>query len=783
MAHTLSPTELGYLRSDGQASFLYLAIANPPTIFTARVNQSFTTNDMVYEITYDTAGGTYTDVLPGMTLLIGTSAGAYDLGMARIRKAATATKLYVGEGSEIAWANNVYLTVIDEFGLWAKHLYVDINKVVYMDRDIPYTDQHNLMDPVVVMGPDAIGAVNGDFILHPAGMVGAGFDATASWFPDGSTLASYAWSAPGSAGSIDGAPGQKIFLYDTQGTYRVACTVTSTNGKSSTGFRTVIVFDETHLPINQFKLKQPPSGDYMRGGWEFSVDMYDQASLALVRDRAKVLLFAKEYYGTTLTKVGPFEGFLTGRNAIVCAGWIAGESLTVNPDGGYATFTVKGPQAWISLMNGFPVGVENTSSTPAAWTEIYNLTTDKGLWSFIHWRSTIDTVIDVALSGDTRLSPATEAPAGKLWDQLVAIANLSILAQPCCDRYGRLFVEINGQYIPAASRSSIPVVLTLAKNDLTREYTLDRSYNARVGQVSLSGVAYDGSTGTALISLANGHIPKRVGDSEIVDHLLLTNQSEANELAGLVIAQRNNLYPTINLPLAANNRAVDICPLQRVGLDLLSADTPRQVSFSGNVWARTITLEFVEKVNFLRASIVAEAETVADISVTGDLPQNAAPGDTPLPAISFPALPPFPGFSGFSGANGQTANCICKVVANNKNYSYEEGNQPTVSWDTITNLIGNNFTLTGSNHVITVAQAGWYIFHGYMNTDYPLDSLHPLIQMKWPGLTNGIQFGCLAGPFADLYYMAAGSGLQITVVSNPVPGNNWLFTGTLAKIG
>jgi hypothetical protein len=468
---------------------------------------------------------------------------------------------------------------------------------------------------------------------------------------------------------------------------------------------------------------------------------------------------------------------------IICTGWIAGEGLTVNPDGGFATFTVKGPQYWISQMSGFPVGVENTTSTPAAWTEIENLTTDKGLWSFIHWRSTIDTVIDVALTGDARLSPATEAPSGKLWDQLVAIANLSILALPCSDRYGRLFVEINGQYIPAASRSSIPVVLTLGKNDLSREFTLDRSYTPRVGQLSLSGVSYDGSVGTALLSLANGHIPKQFGDTEIIDHLLLTDQSQTNELAGLVIAQRNNLYPTVNLPLASNNRAIDICPLQLVGVDIITTDTPRSVAYSGNVWPRTITLEFTEKVNFIHTTIVAEGETFADLAVTGDLPQNAEPGDTPLPALTFPTLPPLPGFATFPGAQGQTANAICKLVANNKNYSYEEGTNPSVSWDTLTNSIGSNFSLANTNHNIIVAQSGWYIFHGYFSTDKLITWG---IQMKWngpPATTNGFVFGNGINAFSDMWYIAAGGSLQIVVLSNPVPGANWYFQGTLAKIG
>jgi len=99
--HIATPTELTIIRSEPQWSEWYLAgWEMPPTIFSARVNQVFADDDardQVAQVTYDAGVGAFADVLPGMTLWIGSAAGLYDKGIARIRKAADAVTRYVAE--------------------------------------------------------------------------------------------------------------------------------------------------------------------------------------------------------------------------------------------------------------------------------------------------------------------------------------------------------------------------------------------------------------------------------------------------------------------------------------------------------------------------------------------------------------------------------------------------------------------------------------------------------------------------------------------------------------
>src|SRR5258707_4764752 len=151
----MTAPELADIRTDGQFSSLYLAIHKPAQIYTALVNQTFTTDDSIVQVTYDAGSGTLGNVLAGMTMLISAVGyGLSDLGRVRIRKAPTSTIFYIGEDSDIVWADDLFLTIVDEFGVWARHLSIDaVTKAAYMDYDIAYSDQHANASPIPVLGP------------------------------------------------------------------------------------------------------------------------------------------------------------------------------------------------------------------------------------------------------------------------------------------------------------------------------------------------------------------------------------------------------------------------------------------------------------------------------------------------------------------------------------------------------------------------------------------------------------------------------------------------------
>lgn len=246
MVRALTNDELTLLRSENQTSRLYLALPQPAIVFQAQINQSFPTRDKILEISYDNAIGNYTDVIADMTLLIGTTAGAHDVGITRIRAAATPTKLYIAETSEIPFADDQYLTVLASWEPWPRHVRIDGAKQPQMDATVKYSDQHRWCDPVPILGPHRVAKlINGSATLH--------FDASSSWVI-GSSISAYSWFAPGATTTTGMNTATPTITYTAPGSYYVGCTVTAANGKSFAGYRVVYIYDDAYPPITQFNL-------------------------------------------------------------------------------------------------------------------------------------------------------------------------------------------------------------------------------------------------------------------------------------------------------------------------------------------------------------------------------------------------------------------------------------------------------------------------------------------------------------------------------------------------
>jgi hypothetical protein len=248
MARALTSDELTLLRSDGPWTKLYLAVLHPNTIYTARLASLPASTDNVHTISVDTESGTLGNVKAGMTVYVGTTAGAHDLGMCRIRKTPITGTWYIGLTSQINWEDSCYLTIVDDFDLWAKHAMLD-GGVLKMDVDVAYSDQHADFNPVPVLrGREVI-------LWKTGSTISTQRNANDSWV-FGSSISGYSWSAPGASGSSGMTTSTPTITYDTAGEYRVYCTATSAAGKSTVGVIKVWVFDADHMPATVFQLAQ-----------------------------------------------------------------------------------------------------------------------------------------------------------------------------------------------------------------------------------------------------------------------------------------------------------------------------------------------------------------------------------------------------------------------------------------------------------------------------------------------------------------------------------------------
>jgi hypothetical protein len=625
----ITSSELVKLRADNQWSSLYAAIYKPQTIFAAQINQSFTTTDDITEITFDNVTtGAYTDIPAGATMYIGTTPGAYNVGLARVRKAATSSVIYIGRISEIVWADNLYITVVREFSLWAKHWLVKSENEVYMDVDIAYSDQNTLFDPVPVLGPDwVVLLVDGSVTINPS--------AAGSWVFD-STISSYSWAAPGSYSVTGGSSSSCSITYTSAGQYLIQCQVTAANGKSFIGYRNVFVFEsfDDAIEVNLDSC----TGDMDSGGWNFTVTGYQGISVTDVREGAKVVLFTKDVFNGIVDNLGP----QAGHENLLVVGWIDGETIEQNAELGSVKFTCRGPAGRLNTMTGFPTGLKQDTVSSLTWLLVRSLTVDKAIYNTLHWRSTLTAVADVTLTGDTRTASALTPPAGTLWSQVVYMAN-RLIALPAANRFGQMFVEIDAVVTPLASRSSFPIVMTITKSDWDNDQNLSIEYKP-LAQTAIMNVSGTGDAEyEVFFARAPGLIFRRFGKQENRDQLLFSTQQECNDAAKFLLSKSNNKYPAIGIQLAQNNKFIDICPRSFVKLTVAAGDTPRGISFTNkNLLVRRMSFKHDYKTGALLTNLdTCEAETTGENEPEGQtvIPPTIAKQNSPdqpgLPTFTF----------------------------------------------------------------------------------------------------------------------------------------------------
>jgi hypothetical protein len=623
-----SAPQLAYLRSPGHWSKLYLAAFNPSVIYTARLNGVPGSKDRVVQVNFTSGSGNLADIIPGMTMYVGTVAGSYNLGMVRIRKAPIAGTFYIGEESEIDWQASCYLTVVNDFDIWARHINTVSDTVFYMDQDITYTDQNSVFNPIPIMGGHRAVRKTGSYV-----------DTIWNWsnsYVIDSSISGYSVAAPTAQSITNGTTSTPTIRFNTMGWHAVYLTVTAANGKTSLGVRYVYVYGTGAMPAAVFQLGEC-SEDYDAGGWSAEVTAYAGVSLSSVPDRALCILFAEDYYGGAQVSVGQ----LAGCENVLMTGRIAEESYSINPELTEATFRIQDLHYWMQKVNAFPVGAVLTTATPTNWAEMQSPTVQKVGFMLVYWASTISTIADVYLPTDSRIAKRLSSPAANLWAQLQEIAFATIQARPGVDRFGRLFVEIEPQLVPEASRTW-PSVMTITNQDWAGTINLTRVVVSPLGAVQTSGVVIDSTgSGGALFGLSPGHVFKRFGGVEVVDRLLLSTQLLTNQLASLYLSWKNTPY-SAEMTLAGNYRMMDCFPRQAVTWTIPSAATPRGFSITSDFVIRRVALTWDSDSGLLETHISIEMESTEQLYTDGDIP--GAQGDLadPPPVPAFPKLPAFP---------------------------------------------------------------------------------------------------------------------------------------------
>lgn len=587
-----------------QASKLHLSIQHPATVCTADVQQEFTTLDGIAELTVDNNFG-YTDVVIGQTVMVYSSTDVFK-GVCRVRKLPTVTKIYINEVSDIQFADNDKIVILDSFSLWQRDIRVLAN-VPYMDYDIAFGDFRNggvipRVGPMVAVVKLVSGTVT---FAPPTPTDSAGFD--------GATVVSYLYDAPNAATTADMDTDHPSWTYEAAGEYRWSCTITDSLGRETVTYRWVFV-DPDEIP---FALEDC-SGDYGEGGWSFTVTCYDDVAKSEIMDRALCVLYADDYYNGVSGSIGKVAGY----ENILAVGWIDGESITYDSESGDVSFTVRSATQWLSKLRASPIELQDTSGAPANWKQIQQMTVDKALAHVLFWTSTAMLVMDCYLTDDTSRINIFAQPSGSLLEQLNAIAE-KIWANVLTNNLGQIYIEIDPQMADTTVRAALPVVMAITTADREDGLNIERVTSGKSSMIELSAASsYDGSNVSLVFSRAPGNIGGIFGSIDSIDDYVVADQSEANRIAGCLLAVANNEYEPLEITMPANNRLFDICPRMWATISIAAGDTERGIVLStARLIPRKVVFDYDADAGSLGTSITFEVEAVGVDGVTYYPPQ------------------------------------------------------------------------------------------------------------------------------------------------------------------
>jgi len=563
---------LPYLRQRPQSTKLWLSIYKPPVMLACQVNDAAIA---VGEetITYNnvTAGG-HTGVRAGQTLWVGTTSGGKDVGKVRV-KSADATTITVAENSEINWADDLYLTVLDFWEVWSVFpYYVQDGETVtfYKDKNIAYTNQNSDagMGSLVCMGTHHA-AFTGDQIY---------WTATGTVSVSGQDPLTYLWYFGGGAstGSSSHTPG--YITYNTPGHYTTVLVVETASGVQDVSYRHVSIYDRpgdgTETPILKWELEEL-KGSRDEGGYTAKIKVWEDVSDIV--DGALVVLFADDVYGTDYVSLG---GNAENRSSIVFAGYILNGTIQYNYQDSSVSFEVGSSTQVMKEQPGLSISLDSVSN-PTTWYELQDLDVQKALYHYYRWHTTLLNTTDVRYIGTNYVFQYFDTEASSLYDAMSSFLYNSLLGYLISDRQNNLYAELGAETYD--DLTDIPYDIDLLRQDWMNEPDITVRQNKEISYLELSGVAYSGvSTGTwtEYIAASPGSSLSYFGDLDTQTGLILVDQTNLNALVGNVFAYKNARYPNITMEIAGNYRNLDIVPLKRELLTIYPEDTHRGISFT-----------------------------------------------------------------------------------------------------------------------------------------------------------------------------------------------------------
>lgn len=279
----------------------YLSPVPDVDIATARINQASFTYPL-FQLTIDNTSAGWTDVQAGDTVYIGTSAGARDIGVYRVRLTPGSTTLYIGQVASqdagllattirtASFADNNYVTVKRRYDIWSVLPVINAaTGQIYEDGTlVPGTNNTTpppLVDIVINNRRNHLATLienDTTFALSAAAT-------PASWPTSSGETYDYAWTVPPEWTGVSGDDTDTLTADVPPGNYILECSVTGSLSGATTRISYVHIHDDDDNP--PLLISEMPRTDTRdRTGRRISLDLYSNR-LTGVTDGAACIYF------------------------------------------------------------------------------------------------------------------------------------------------------------------------------------------------------------------------------------------------------------------------------------------------------------------------------------------------------------------------------------------------------------------------------------------------------------------------------------------------------------
>jgi hypothetical protein len=643
---TLSAGDLVSLRTKIGASSFYLSVFTPVTLLSATVTGS--PDRGARSISYNSGTGSGFSTIEAYQLVeIDTATGTRRVRLKGISGNQTSGTLFLDENAILA-SNGDTVRVLHFYPLVAVPPSIR-SQTFFKFYDTSYNDNQNLTpNPVCIIGSHLVGRLSSGSVVFQ-------LNSSSSYaVAQGASISSRVWSCLHNGGGSTGitfssttAANPTITLTDGD-SYILKCVVTDSNGKTQAGYRVIFAHDADYLPYQDFTV-QSLSGDWQRGGWSCSIQATGDVTLADFPDMTLAVL----WYDNTFNNVtGYVDLWGTATRQIVCAGYIRKDQDNDKLSDGthWVGFEITTPEGVMDNMSELGSISLNAVAGPTKWYQYASwMTVGRAVHHLLKWHSSVLETCDVlGLTANTLGVKNADFAEPSLLQMINGLAyQRGVFAKLVSARTGRLYFVEDSQMLNTAARAALDTVFTLALADVSDLIDVVRSPEERISTATLDGFSFDGSTGTALISIAPGYressisygMPEFRGTAAIqVKGQVLDDQTDSNEKVGRVLAQANNNPYEIRLTTPYNGiGAFDIVPsigwyVWGIANNALARDT---VLNGTNLLCRSVTHQINHDQGTVATEVVFEIEAIGPDGIQGNYPTSY-----PTPKLRAPTWTP-----------------------------------------------------------------------------------------------------------------------------------------------